>query len=62
MMTKNSMVTLASKPSSKNSGEHSQRKTNLNTSTSDTKDVKEEQLAVDDVGAKIKLSSFGQRR
>ncbi|KAK6108529.1 Cyclin N-terminal domain family protein [Brugia pahangi] len=61
-MMKNSMVTLVSKLSSKNPGEHLQRKTNLNSYTSDTKDIKEEQLAVDDVGSKIKLSSFGQKR
>ncbi|OZC08240.1 hypothetical protein X798_04719 [Onchocerca flexuosa] len=61
MMTKNSFMTLAPK-SSKNSGEHSQRKTNLNSSTSDIKDVKEEQLTGDDISSKIKLSSFGQRR
>lgn len=62
MITKNSMMTLVSKPSARNSGEHLQRKTNLNSSTSEAKDVKEEQLIVDDIGAKIKLSSFGQKR
>lgn len=62
MMTKNTVMTVAPRSSLKNCGEHSQRKTNLNSFTSDAKDVKEEQLATDDVGTKIKLSSFGQRR
>ncbi|EFO21672.2 CYL-1 protein [Loa loa] len=60
-MMKNSMVTLVPKSSSRNSGEHLQRKTNLNSSITDAKDVKEEQLIVDDIGSKIKLSSFGQK-
>uniref|UniRef100_A0A2K6VMR9 Cyclin N-terminal domain-containing protein n=1 Tax=Onchocerca volvulus TaxID=6282 RepID=A0A2K6VMR9_ONCVO len=61
MMTTNDFMTLAPK-SSKNSGEYSQRKTNLNSSISDIKDVKEKQLTEDDISSKIKLSSFGQRR